>query len=118
MQCVHYAVKKMLTCHQARQQMQCVHYAVIKTHVKGLHHMTICHYATIQASWQCACSVCSVKEIHVKYKVNQPLTKQAKVVYSETLVKRIQASQSACASVKIHVKDYAIAHLPASEEVW
>ena len=81
-------------------------------HIKDLH-----HYITKQASWQCACSVCSVKEFHVKYKVHQPLTKQAKVVYSETLVKMIQASQSACAVVKIHVKDYAIAHLPASEEV-
>ena len=58
-----------------------------------------------------------MKEFHVKYKVHQPLNKQAKVVYSETLVKMIQASQSACAVVKILVKDYAIAHLPASEEV-
>ena len=91
--------------------------AVNNIHIKDLHHMTICHYATIQASWQCACSVCSVKEFHVKYKVHQPLTKQAKVVYSETLVKSIQASQSACAVVKILVKDYAIAHLQASEEV-
>ena len=65
-----------------------------------------------------ACSVCSVKEIHVKYKVHQPLTKQAKVAYNESSVKRIQASQSACAVVQIYVKDYAIAHLPASEEVW
>ena len=79
--------------------------------------MTICHYATKQASWQCACSVCSAKEFHVEYKVPKPLTKKAKVVYSESSVKRVQASQSVSAVKKIHVKDYAIAHLPASEEV-
>ena len=78
------------------------------------HHMPLCHQTGKLA---CACSVCSVKEIHVKYKVHQSLTKQAKVVYSESSVKRIQAIQSAYAVKKIHVKDYAIAHLPASEEV-
>ena len=94
--------------------MQCVHYAVKNIHIKDLHHMPLYHQTGKLAY---ACSVCSVKEIHVKYRVQQPLTQQAKVVYPETLVKRIQASQSACAVKKIHVKDYAIAHLPASEEV-
>ena len=95
--------------------MQCVHYAVKNIHIKDLHHMPLYHQ---RGKFACACSVCSVKEFHVEYKVHQSLTKQAKVVYSETLVKRIEASQSACALNKIHVKDCAIAHLPASEEVW
>ena len=76
--------------------------------------MPLCHRTGKLA---CDCSVCSAKDILVKYKVHKPLTKQAKVAYSETLVKRIQVSQPANAVKKIHVKDYAIAHLPASEEV-
>ena len=91
------------------------HFDYVTTSLTSHANMPPCHQTGKLA---CACSVCSMKEIHVKYKVNQPLTKQAKVVYCETLMKRIQASQSSCAVKKIHVKDYAIAHLPASEEVW
>ena len=98
----------------ATMQPSSVHYAVKKVHIKDLHHMPLYHQTGKLA---CACSVCSVKEFHVEYKVHQSLTKQAKVVYSESSVKRIQAIQSACAVKKIHGKDYAIAHLPASEEV-